>query len=304
MTDQIVNSVLIALALASAGFWIRCIAIHRNQLCGIPGDLVPRRDRRKPFWNAGDALVMFGIMQIIAGTIAAILIQRGIIIPKPFGEAPALTIEQTSANQFAMLWVGMIGGGSAFALMLIWLRARNRDAFRDLGFHFTLADVRLGLKAALMILPPVLLVSVLVSTLVQYEHPVLDILKDIESPGRLAMIFWATAVVTPLIEEFLFRVLLIGGLERLMSTGRSINHLPETDAMQGADYWQPTTFWPIVISSFIFAIMHFGQGAAPIPLFFLALGLGYLYRRTGSITAPLMVLNAMTLVVETIRLNS
>jgi membrane protease YdiL (CAAX protease family) len=70
--------------------------------------------------------------------------------------------------------------------------------------------------------------------------------------------------------------------------------------------WRPETFWPVIISSFIFAIMHVGQGAAPVPLFFLALALGYLYRRTGSITIPLivhMVLNGLTLVVETVRMN-
>lgn len=39
----------------------------------------------------------------------------------------------------------------------------------------------------------------------------------------------------------------------------------------------------IVITSLIFAMMHFGQGLAPIPLFGLSLLLGYLYQRTGSL---------------------
>ena len=34
------------------------------------------------------------------------------------------------------------------------------------------------------------------------------------------------------------------------------------------------------VSAAIFAFMHLGQGPAPIPLFFLAIGLGYLYRQT------------------------
>ncbi len=37
---------------------------------------------------------------------------------------------------------------------------------------------------------------------------------------------------------------------------------------------------PIVTSALFFALLHVGQGPAPIPLFFLALGLGYLYQRT------------------------
>jgi membrane protease YdiL (CAAX protease family) len=42
-------------------------------------------------------------------------------------------------------------------------------------------------------------------------------------------------------------------------------------------------FWiPILISSALFAAMHIGQGPAPIPLFLLAIGLGYIFRKTGS----------------------
>ena len=47
----------------------------------------------------------------------------------------------------------------------------------------------------------------------------------------------------------------------------------------------PWQYWlPVAASALIFALAHFGQGAAPIPLFLFALALGYLYRRTGRIT--------------------
>jgi len=39
-------------------------------------------------------------------------------------------------------------------------------------------------------------------------------------------------------------------------------------------------WWPIFVSSLLFAGMHVGHGADPIPLFFLALALGYLYQQT------------------------
>jgi len=47
-------------------------------------------------------------------------------------------------------------------------------------------------------------------------------------------------------------------------------------------------------------MMHIGQGAAPIPLFFLALALGYLYRQTGRLWPCIMVhmiLNTFTIVI-------
>jgi membrane protease YdiL (CAAX protease family) len=38
--------------------------------------------------------------------------------------------------------------------------------------------------------------------------------------------------------------------------------------------------WPILVSAALFALAHFGNGPDPIPLFILALGLGYLYQQT------------------------
>ena len=57
--------------------------------------------------------------------------------------------------------------------------------------------------------------------------------------------------------------------------------------------------WPIVMSSAIFAVLHVGQGPAPIPLFFLALGLGYIYQRTHRVLPCIVVhllINGTTLV--------
>ena len=39
-------------------------------------------------------------------------------------------------------------------------------------------------------------------------------------------------------------------------------------------------FWPVLVSSALFALVHYSHGPAPIPLFVFALGLGYLYQRT------------------------
>jgi membrane protease YdiL (CAAX protease family) len=45
--------------------------------------------------------------------------------------------------------------------------------------------------------------------------------------------------------------------------------------------------------------MHLGQGAAPIPLFFFSLGVGYLYRQTGRLWPCIIVhflLNAFSMI--------
>ncbi|MFT5300452.1 MAG: membrane protease YdiL (CAAX protease family) [Mariniblastus sp.] len=56
--------------------------------------------------------------------------------------------------------------------------------------------------------------------------------------------------------------------------------------------------WPIVISSLLFALVHVGQGPAPVSLFFFGIALGYIYQRTRSIIPCIilhMMLNAFSL---------
>ncbi|MEX2559488.1 MAG: CPBP family glutamic-type intramembrane protease, partial [Pirellulales bacterium] len=55
---------------------------------------------------------------------------------------------------------------------------------------------------------------------------------------------------------------------------------------------------PIVVSSLVFALMHWGHGPAPFALFWFSLALGYLYQRTHRIGPPVVAhaaLNAFSL---------
>lgn len=51
----------------------------------------------------------------------------------------------------------------------------------------------------------------------------------------------------------------------------------------------PSPWWPVGASGLLFAVAHIGQGPAPIPLFFLGLGLGYLYHRTHRVLPCIVV---------------
>jgi membrane protease YdiL (CAAX protease family) len=56
--------------------------------------------------------------------------------------------------------------------------------------------------------------------------------------------------------------------------------------------------WPTVVGAGLFALAHFGHGADPIPLFVLALGIGYLYQRTHRVVPCIVVhflINAVTM---------
>jgi hypothetical protein len=60
--------------------------------------------------------------------------------------------------------------------------------------------------------------------------------------------------------------------------------IPSTHPRAGAKFaWKS-----IVISSLLFSLAHFGYGPEPIPLFFLALALGYVYNRTHRIVPSIV----------------
>ncbi|MDA7980681.1 MAG: CPBP family intramembrane metalloprotease [Pirellulales bacterium] len=181
-------------------------------------------------------------------------------------ETEVATNELMAPEQFSsfLLW------DSAFKVMftvvtgtvlMLGLKATTADL--GLTARFFDRDVITGVLTFGIILIPIGALNVVLSLIVdpKSEHPILDMLKNADTPWHV----WGTSIlaaviIAPLVEEFLFRGIFQGYLERRF----------------GQQSWLP-----IVISSVFFATVHFnGDSPAPIPLFFFALGLGYLYRQT------------------------
>ena len=69
------------------------------------------------------------------------------------------------------------------------------------------------------------------------------------------------------------------------------------------EFQHQKTWAPVLIVALLFAVVHIGQGPAPIPIFFLALGLCYIYRQTGSVIPCIVthfLLNTFSMTVYTI----
>ena len=152
-----------------------------------------------------------------------------------------------------------------------------------------------------------------------------------EPDGWLFLLFTVAAVVfAPICEEIIFRLLLQGWLEKYEDDGvrsyaseQTLEAVTSDDGSQtvaphendaNADAFaaaiEPTPAYndptikssqpvdtphgwvAIVISAAFFGLAHLGYGPEPIPLFFLALVLGYLYNRTHRIV-PSMVAHAL-----------
>lgn len=285
------SGLLLLAALASLVLWIRqVIAFWSQGARAFAENLVPVRPRWRPFWGVAEVLIMFGSMLVLGELIRRNLVGRGLLPP---ADENGLVTPQNAEQLFVMVAGTSVASLGAVAIVLAWMRLIDRDARRKLGLTFCLADAWLGLVAAVMILPPVLLVSAGVNQLVEYEHPVLESLSELASPAVFVVTFIGTAIITPIVEEVMLRGLLQGALQGYADRA--------SDPGGINPQWRPSSFWPIAATSLIFSMMHLGQGAAPIPLFLLSVGLGYLYRQTGSLTAPIvvhMVLNGMTLIAE------
>jgi membrane protease YdiL (CAAX protease family) len=151
-------------------------------------------------------------------------------------------------------------------------------------------DLLIALVVSFMLVPLLLMIQAVLQKLFFGDQPQHHMLIQLAQANRAAtdtekwqLIFQiglSTVVLAPLVEELLFRGLLQGLLR---------------DKLQ-----RPTAWLAIATTSFLFAIMHYSQGPAPIPLFFFSLVLGYLYERTGRIAVPILthaLLNLTTTVV-------
>lgn len=179
--------------------------------------------------------------------------------------------------------------------------------------------------AFFLLVPPVLLLHEILSTLIPYQHSTADALRQLRTDRQwtaVAVTFLYTAVWTPIVEELMFRVVVQGFIEQFMIHRRNFlrwvlgplqsapakrfglesaanvanQKAADPTAKLGWGSWQ---FWaPIALSSLLFALAHTGQGAAPISLYVLAIGLGFLYKTTGNLWLVVLIhayLNGLTL---------
>lgn len=308
-----IASAVLALVITGSLLWIRWFrGRSKRNLCGDEStDLITRLPQPMPRWSVFGFLMMFGMMILVG----ALLQQSDFTAPvPPASTAPADTPPGDDASGetivtdengveraeklVTQVQVHFIANLVAFLSTLIFLRLTAGATLSHLSLLPTVPDIRRGLYATVWILAPVLLLNLVVSNLVKYEHTVTDLLAQESGTQTFLALFASAAILTPIVEEFQFRLLLQGGLQQI------------ADIRPGADSstsWQPTSTWPIYVTSGFFALMHLGQGAAPIPLFFLSIGLGFLYQRTGRLVPAIivhMLLNGATLCMEFCRVNS
>ncbi len=241
-------------------------------------------------------------------------------------------ITELSGSKMAWLTIIVSAGqlvATAGAVLLLHLRYRKFEVFGLSGPTFG-RDIVLGALAFVMVVPTILLMQMGLTQWVDYEHETLEMLSKNADALTIGASWFAAVLVAPISEEIFFRGVLQAWFQRLFgggqlfSEGKVIGGWDKTPdgqdgvieaTMVGAETGNPfsaplgassvfgdrapsSPLWPILISSGMFAMAHVGQGPAPIPLFVFGMALGYIYYKTRSVIACIvlhMLLNGFSM---------
>jgi membrane protease YdiL (CAAX protease family) len=265
-----VAAATIALAIAAWG------GVARRLRSGEPAvTFEPRRDVP---WRFAD-LLMIALFYLLASAAFYAICS---FIASSVGDQetklfPAPGDDSMTAGTLAVATATSIASNlAATGFALLWIFSHTNATWSDFGWRRETVrnDVCLGLWAFAAIAAPIYGLQWALSPLTDERHPIIEVLLREGTPLVYILSGISAVVVAPLAEEFFFRVLLQGWIEAFAARAAS----PEAEA------GEPLLAQPggiaIVAASLVFALMHLGHGTDPIPLFFLAITLGYLYRRT------------------------
>lgn len=274
--------IVVGLAAAAIFAWSRVIGrLRRGE------EPVSYEPRREVPWPGGATLLIVVLYLGLQGAAA------GIVNALHGHAAQPLTSDAEAAADPSRLLRVLQAHVAACVLVLSAAAAVLKSTApqtrpEDVGFGAArlIGDLRLGVAAFFVIVPPVILLQVLLTQLVgESRHPLVEGWKRGGGPELLLWSILGAVVAAPLIEEFLFRGILQGWFERLFTPGNATSS-PATQEVAplvepaAAVASTPPSWTPIILSSALFALAHIGNGPDPVPIFFLALGLGYLYRQT------------------------
>jgi membrane protease YdiL (CAAX protease family) len=301
MADFISALLMVALVASSVALWWGIFKANKN---GQPHCLCPRESKIAPL----------GLVDVLAAIVIAVAAQTcALAVAMPltgitdfdFDDVGHMTVVNYAAGtaQFA---------GALLTLLYLFNRFGNIRA-AGLNPGAVAEDLKLGIYGFLLFVPPMLLLQTVLVSFWEYEHPTMEMVSPDSSLLAIVSAWWTATIVAPVSEEILFRVVLLGWLIRCFANPNDFiggviggtskpqsapaETYPTGDLTKGlnpyassastrisnTEFKHEKTWAPVFIVALLFAVVHIGQGPAPIPIFFLGLGLCYMYRQTGSV---------------------
>lgn len=206
---------------------------------------VVRWTPRRPIpWSILDLLVLAVIFVIvIAGTrqVANLVFDIPLTLSDPETMSPKEKLDLLtifSASELVFLLVSIV--------YLMW---RPNASGTDLGWdrRYVFHDLGVGIAGYVMAIVPMLTLHALMQWLFgdEEKHPFIEMILTDPDPRYLWPILIAATVAAPLTEEFLFRVVLQGWLERLPVFRRSAgSQSPDRDAPSASPPFQTEAEFP------------------------------------------------------------
>lgn len=198
-----IGLLIIAILTASMIMWSRFVIAYVKGFPFFPS-LQPRQIQR---WALTDIFMALASLYLVSALAASFATKIG-VDRNELIEGSASSIPKVAIATFQL---------SAVVLMTLLIAARYRVSLSNIGWStkHIFQDIRLGLLAFIMALPPIYILMIASTVLFKkpYNHPVVDAIKN--DPSSLPMAIWLAVVIAPILEEFGFRVLLQGFLESL-----------------------------------------------------------------------------------------
>jgi membrane protease YdiL (CAAX protease family) len=289
-------------------------------------DFFGPRDPRSPQVRPWGQVVLLGFLGMIL--VSAIV---GLDQVNQFHELPAdltdhdrITFQVKMLRNRALADIVVLGLVLGFSYWQVHLTQSEQLPW--CGIIPTTRDLRNGILLALACVPLMSVMQMFLQYLLinvfhqpKVLHPLIELLlknKDADPELLDQLFFWVSCsvvILAPIIEEILFRGLLQGWLrtkyaamtQRMLATTQSSGDYavaPSAVSSTAELQRQRITTWaPIVISAMAFSIAHLGHGPAPIPLFFFAIVLGYVYEKTGRL-APVIIAHLLQNLFNTVLL--
>ena len=282
---------------ASLSAWIWAIGrLRRGEL------LLPQAPSKTVPWRI-EAVIAVALLWMILNTLVPYLLHPLIVAPETTWLPSSAKQPYSTAEELLLI---AIINALLVLLIPIYLAWSAKAHPSDIGISSNELGVNVlrGVVACLLIAPPVYFINFLAALRWKVQHHPLEQMVRDDPSGPIALLAVISGVIlAPAAEELMFRGVLQAWLMRVWQGAggatRATDSLDE-QPVPGAGSHEPVVsprpprdgMMPILITSTIFAGIHVGQWPAPVAIFFLSLGLGFLYQRTGSLIGP-FVLHAM-----------
>jgi membrane protease YdiL (CAAX protease family) len=184
--------------------------------------LVAWRERRAVPWALIDLIGLVGLWLLASLAVSAIA--RGLGWIEPASELDDLSLQQRKVFLLANIAISLLVAGGGLTIIAV----RTRATLGDLGWSWAgiAADVRLGLIGFIMLAPPTYaLQGLLVWLWKPSKHPLMEMFKGTPDVGFFVLLLISAAIVAPLFEELIFRVVLQGFLEKAITFSDDLNKL-------------------------------------------------------------------------------